>query len=784
MKIKSITLKGFRGATQSANVVFDTSKSLSLIFGENGTGKSTIIDGFDFLCNKNIGSLETYSFGRTPVEKFIPSHGNIPANCFIELNTENGKWKATLAGKVITITPENDIPSARILRRAAILRLIEQEPKARFEELKSFINVPNTDKVESVFRDAIKDTERLFNEYTRALSQANEALDKLWNDARKQGSSSISWAETRVKANTAEDQKTINSIETLLRLIANTVTSLSSLKTAITNEEIAVKSEVSAKASQKAFEEKQKEKDSDLLTLLQKAHSYISGHSAMGKCPVCETEQDINNLLKSVSTRMSEMNEVKTLSTATQQASSQVEAKKTLRINSEIDFIAKLKLFLNEASLISSDIGSLLNLEKKFVSIGKDSTEYSSVLSDSFATWHASFLSSGKSKIEEKKGEYQNSISLKSTIQNHLDIVREKEVLAKTKEKTLSELKDILQIIEKERKEYIEGILTLISQEVSNLYSTLHPDEQLGGARFYLKPNQIGSLEFDASFQGAVEIPPQAYYSESHLDTLGICVFIALSKHYKNDNTILILDDVLTSVDAQHMDRFMKMLHEQSKVFNQIIVTTHYRPWKDRYKYTRSAVSNIDVIELGPWSLQTGIQVSQFKEAVIELKNSISVGNFDRQAIASKAGVVLESMLEFITRKYRCLLPYDGTAEHTLGDFVGGIDSKLSKLLKIKKNGKETELKPLLDTSISAQWIRNCVGCHFNLKGSDVTDQEVKDFANSVIEIADSIICPDCYSLPKRNSGSFWHCSCKDNQLELHPLTQPGATPRSIDDGE
>lgn len=784
MKIKNITLKGFRGATQSANVVFDTSKSLSLIFGENGTGKSTIIDGFDFLCNKNIGSLETYSFGRTPVEKFIPSHGNIPANCFIELNTENGKWKATLAGKVITITPENDIPSARILRRAAILRLIEQEPKARFEELKSFINVPNTDKVESVFRDAIKETERLFNEYTRALSQANEALDKLWNDAGKQGSSSISWAEIRVKANTAEDQKTINSIETLLRLIANTVTSLSSLKTAITNEEIAVKSEVNAKASQKAFEEKQKEKDSDLLTLLQKAHSYIAGHSAIGKCPVCETEQDINNLMQSVSTRMSEMNEVKTLSTATQQASFQVEAKKMLRINSEIDFIAKLKLFLNEVSLISSDIGSLLNLEKKFVFSGKDSTEYSSDLSDSFTTWHASFISSAKLKIEEKKGEYQNNISLKSTIQNHLDIVREKEILAKTKEKTLSELKDILQIIEKERKEYIEGILTLISQEVSTLYSTLHPDEQLGEARFYLKPNQIGSLEFDASFQGAVEIPPQAYYSESHLDTLGICVFIALSKHYKNDNTILILDDVLTSVDAQHMDRFMKMLHEQSKVFNQIIVTTHYRPWKDRYKYTRSAVSNIDVIELGPWSLQTGIQVSQFKEAVSELKNSISVGSFDRQAIASKAGVVLESMLEFITRKYRCLLPYDGTAEHTLGDFVGGIDSKLSKLLKIKKNGKETELKPLLDTSISAQWIRNCVGCHFNLKGSDVTDQEVKDFANAVIAIADAIICPDCYSLPKKNSGSFWHCSCKENQLELHPLTQPGATPRSTDDGE
>ena len=265
---------------------------------------------------------------------------------------------------------------------------------------------------------------------------------------------------------------------------------------------------------------------------------------------------------------------------------------------------------------------------------------------------------------------------------------------------------------------------------------------------------------------------------------MGICVFIALSKHYKNENTILILDDVLTSVDAQHMDRFMKMLHEQSKIFNQIIVTTHYRPWKDRYKHTRSAVSNIDVIELGPWSLQTGIQVAQFKEAVNELKVAVGTGAFDRQVVASKSGIVLESILDFLTIKYGCSLPRNGRNEYTLGDLVGGIDSKLSKLLKTKKNGEEIELKLLLDTSISAQWIRNCVGCHFNIKSSDVTDQEVKDFANAVIAVADTIICPDCHSLPKKNSGSFWQCSCKDNPLELHPLTQPGATPRSTDDGE
>lgn len=783
MKVKSITLKGFRGATQPARVVFDTSKSLSLIFGENGTGKSTIIDGFDFLCNQSFGSLENYSIGKS-AKNFIPSQGIKPADCFVELVSDSNNWQAVLSGSNIAVTPQSALPDARILRRPSILKLIEAKPKERFDELKSFISVPNTDKAETAFRDAIKETDKLFNEYSRSLSQAQEALEKLWEQSDKTHSSSILWAEARVKSDTAEEQKKIDSIAMVFGLIANSERSLSALKNAIQNEEIALKNEADAKANQKLLEEKQKDKDASLLSLLQKAQSYIENHSSIGKCPVCETEQDIKNLLQKVSLRIAEMDEVKSLSVVSQQATSQVEAKKTLRLNAEADFTQNLNKLMHAISNISTDILTLFNLDNKFILDGMNASTYSIALSESFSSWHASFLSSNKAKLDAKKDEYQKSINLKSTIQHHLTTVQEKEAGAKIKEKTLADLRDILQIIEKERKDYIEGILSLISQEVSTLYSTLHPGEKLGKARFYLKPNAIGSLEFDASFQEALEIPPQAYYSESHLDTLGICVFIALSKHYKTEHTILILDDVLTSVDAHHMDRFMKMLHEQSKIFNQIIVTTHYRPWKDRYKHTRSAVANIDVIELGPWSLQNGIQISQFKNAMTELKGSISTGVFDRQVVASKAGIVLESILDFLTIKYSCALPRNGRNEYTLGDLVGGIDSKLSKLLKIKKNNNETHLKPLLDASVSAQWIRNCVGCHFNLKGSDVTDQEVIDFAKAVIAIADAVICPDCFSWPKKNSGSYWHCSCKDNQLELHPLTQPGATPRSTDDGE
>lgn len=47
-------------------------------------------------------------------------------------------------------------PDAQVLRRKSILKLIEAQPKERFEELKSFIAVPNSEKVEAALREAVR----------------------------------------------------------------------------------------------------------------------------------------------------------------------------------------------------------------------------------------------------------------------------------------------------------------------------------------------------------------------------------------------------------------------------------------------------------------------------------------------------------------------------------------------------------------------------------------------------------------------------------------------------
>ncbi len=89
-------------------------------------------------------------------------------------------------------------------------------------------------------------------------------------------------------------------------------------------------------------------------------------------------------------------------------------------------------------------------------------------------------------------------------------------------------------------------------------------------------------MEIGASFCGQTGTPPQAYFSESHLDTLGLCVFLALAALDAPAETILVLDDVLASIDKPHVERLIEMLYAEATKFRHCIITTHYRPWKER----------------------------------------------------------------------------------------------------------------------------------------------------------------------------------------------------------
>ncbi|MCA9474122.1 MAG: AAA family ATPase [Nitrospira sp.] len=785
MKISKIALVGFRGATVPVELSFHPSKPVALIFGENGTGKSTIADAFDFLCNRSYGSLANYSLGQS-AKKYIASLGTSSSALTVTITAETTSWTATLGSDGPIVSPSSGYPDAQILRRKTILKLIEAVPKDRFEELRAFIAVPNVEKAESSLRDAVRLTKDEFNQCSAAFSQAKDSLEELWKAEGNPGTDPFSWAASEVKKDISQLKTNMQEIENLEASFLTSASALTSLDEAIATETKARTALTAAKEKLQAAEADQKKQTSELVKLLQEAKAYIEERPELNECPVCENSINPTELVHSLTVRITEMEELKTLGEAVANAKKHADSKFSLVSGMRKELCKGIRLLGN--LLRSSNLSEVTNIKipwDNFVQLMSGEDPSPEIEGEARNFWKQA--ASSRSPLKTKKESAQKTVSHYNAVKGYVETYRTKQFRAQALEALLKKLQELYEVASRERKAYVEEILTKISEEVEKLYAQLHPDEGIGKIRFFLKPNTIGSLEFDGHFQSASAIPPQAYYSESHLDTLGICVFLALAKHYKTDKTVVVLDDVLTSIDSPHLDRFMKLLHKEARTFKQMIVTTHYRPWRDRYRWAKGSLANTQMIELGPWTLEKGLHIGEFLTAVEELRNSLSVGAFDRQAIASKAGIILESLLDFLTLKYRCAVPRNATGEHTLGELAQGIDSKLAKEMRSRKAvtkgavKADTMLKPLIEKATGRGWVRNTVGCHFTSLGSEISDGEVKSFGNEVLDLSDALICSFCHRLPtRRPSGSFWQCEC--GELELYPLVYPGAHPGTADD--
>jgi energy-coupling factor transporter ATP-binding protein EcfA2 len=785
-KVKSLVLSGFRGATQPVELLFDTSKPVTLIFGENGTGKSTIADAFDFVCNESFGSLADRSMAAQP-KSHVASLGQDSKNLKVIVGTTLGNFTGTLTKAGPSIDPSVCGIQARILRKSSILRLLDAQPKQRFETLKTFISVPGIEASENSLREAVRELARVYDEAVRSYRQASDALDELWIAEGTPGSSSLGWGASEAANDVSKLAATISSINAIENAFTESERALVALDLALEEVAKATADQATTEEQQQIVEQKQPARSTALVSLLRSAKDHVARHHASSTCPVCEQGVNTDALLARLSVRIGEMAELVTVSSKVADAKQAKDRKTAIADQARtslIQKIEKLGLLLKQTSFTEvSALGIDWPSYGDFFAGASESTARESAAR---MLWAAA--SPCRQSLSLRKRKEEKSLSLHNAIKGHYETHTKKLAAAEAHEALSGRLSAALEIVLQRRKGYVEEILHSISSEVERLYTALHPGEGIGKVRFYLKPNAIGSLEFDAEFQGESALPPQAYYSESHLDTLGVCVFLALARHFMTDNTVVILDDVVTSADGPHLDRFMKLLHEEAPHLNQVIVTTHFRTWRDRYRNARGPAANTQVIELRMWSIDWGIQSDEAVTAIKELRTCLTAKKMDRQAVASKAGIQLESILDFLTFQYSCKMPRQADPNYTLGALAAGIDGKLGKLLKSVRSDAsepkiETSLKVLIDDATSKNWIRNRAGCHFSNLGSEISDLEVKEFGDKVLALAEALICPKCEIFPQiKPSGSFWQCGC--GSVELHPLVQPGAPISSVKEAD
>lgn len=173
MKIKKLKVKAFRGIRETT-LDFD-GKSL-ILYGENGFGKSSFANAFEFLIEGRITSLEGAK--STSTKKHAPHIDFDATDTSVSLITQNPDDTITRTFGNIVGDESSFWQTAQnsnfILRRQQLLDFIIANPSGRYEQIAQIIGVSELDTTE---RNLKRKYESLKEEY-RTLKKKKENVEQ------------------------------------------------------------------------------------------------------------------------------------------------------------------------------------------------------------------------------------------------------------------------------------------------------------------------------------------------------------------------------------------------------------------------------------------------------------------------------------------------------------------------------------------------------------------------------------------------------------------------------
>ncbi|WP_332639951.1 AAA family ATPase [Brevundimonas sp.] len=758
--LQSLSVTAFRGSSKTLTLGFEAGKTLTLVYGENGTGKTTICDALEFIGDGNVGSLKDRGLG-TGLSKYIPTAGRTAPEIEVKLVSAAGECSARLNGSSVSAMPPELRPKVKVLRRQQILKLVEASPADRYKEIKDFVEIEGYEKSEQALRDLIT---RLGNDRSRADELFRQSLEHLSAvaPADQQVGGLPGWAE-------AEASKSQHDADLRAKAIATLRDVVSSLKALPDRADEAQAHWIeSRKRAELAQDVVRQAKASvahgadELIDVLEAGLRYVAGRAETEACPLCESGDRAEHLAARIESRLGALTGLKRARAHAGELESSLAAAEKANLACAEEALELVRRY-GEALDAVSELSAPTSPPPTAV------TDLRAWLSQQEPMFEAWADEEGRCRTAHDRRRALTS-ALDTYLANQAKIA-EIDVLKPRAEAALS-------ICMEERKTFTENRIGEIAKVVGALYEEIHPGEGLDKISFPLDPKRRASLEMIARF-GGDDRPPQAYFSQSHLDTLALCVLLALAKRGETGDVILVLDDVLGSVDEPHVDRVIELIYDVSTAFRHTILTTHYRPWREKFRHGHLKRGDCQFVELIDWTLEDGVRLTSARPEVDRLKAMLAQTPIDAQAVAGKAGVLLEHILDNLTLRYGCAVPRKTGEAYTLGDLLPSVKGALRKALRVEVCDPTSQppsvvsvpLQPLLDAIESNAGIRNAMGAHFKAIGQHLNDGDARRFGELVVELADALICPT-HGWPGRNkTGSYWQNG--GDTRRLHPLLKP-----------
>jgi hypothetical protein len=672
-------------------------------------------------------------------------------------------------GKDVNVSSTIPRPRIELLRRQRVLDLIKAAPAERYEAIKRFIDIAAFETSEEALR---KQSKSLRDECAAAEQAEGQSLQELQDfyeaAGEPSGLNAVTWAKQKIDepmTNLDGDIAAIGKLRTAFEgLAAFPERATTRKKALLETEEALAKAEKELLAAANAATGSA----ADTLELLEAGSKYLHDHPDVVECPLCRSQENAVGLAKALAVRLADLEALRSATGKRRQCATALTAAQSAMTLLNADYADAVDAYERARGSHAWSAEVALPIDAPGADLFSISVwlEGNKTTAQSWPAVEASWRDEKKfvQTLSAANDRYERNLATRTQLAA-----------------LVPRLEEALKHCMEQRQVFTNKIIGEIAQEVGRLYEQVHPGEGLDKIALPLDPKKRASIELEARFLGQ-DAPPQAYFSQSHLDTLGVCVFLALASREQPDETILILDDVLGSADEPHVERVVGMVYAVSEKFRHTLVTTHYRPWRERFRWgSLKPGQPCQFVELTQWGITDGISRVGCLPEIDLLKGLLAQTPPDTQSICGKAGVILEYALDYLTLCYECRVPRRYGSPYTLGELLSAIDKKLRDALSVEiRDGltdskaastKTIKLKPILDELSRIAQVRNALGAHFKSISFDLLDQDAISFAKLVVQLVDALSHPDHGWPTNDSSGSYWRNN--GDSRRLHPLKKP-----------
>jgi hypothetical protein len=803
MKIKSLTLKGIRGIRNT--LPLDLNNRSILIFGDNGSGKSSISDSVEWFYSdsiEHISSEEIEKRGKGAIRNIFIDPND---DAYIDIKFSDSSFDAikSIDNSAKTYNSnetkdfkeyiENSQAERLILRYSQLVEFIIATKKQKLDKLQEIIGFGEVGNIRDLLRKIggkikrnIK-SEQFDNQKSTKQSTLIENLGKPTYSTKEfidacnelirplnlnQSIKTISDVSNIIKAIEEKDDTKISSLINFYGRVSETMKLV---------KENLDQDYISYQNYYELFSSFQKEPEK--IVKLSELNLLEEGLKILRKevfkediCPLCEQTISKIDLIRKLTERLDDLSELSSEKELLDDKASDLRS--TLQYNYEKirSLLAEKLLSEEEASSFKELIQEIENNLKTF----KDELNKNISQSEPLKALKIIKIQSNKleflielsqKKVDELLENQKKNLRLQiytrlfrsnDAFRDYRKIEKRHEILLKQQNTFESLFSDFIL----RQEEAINTFLDLFSHDINDFYCIMNPGEKVQNIKLVpLKDrttDELLGITIEYDFFDTRTTQPIAYLSESHINCLGLSFFLASVKAFNKRNHFFVLDDVVSSYDRSHRTRFAKLLIDKFNDYYQIILLTHEQEFFELV--SSSIVSKGWLVNEIGWNKDDGTFA---KTALIDYRSQIEdkIRKRDKSELGNLIRKYLERQLKSIAYNLECKVSFrfnNLNEKRMAPELLDAIQSTLNKHSKeLSEKAKIVEFKGL------PAFIANTTS-HDNSFQASIEDLEV--FWEETSKLIKIFFCNSCnrfVSISNIEKGNKKiSCGCPDLTYE------------------